>query len=395
MWWSMSYGEPIHTSPAPRGPESWTPASAMNADHIPESRRELRGDKALSRRWPPAPAKLPRGRCAASAGRDRRPAASRRPPGQERRLAAAPAITITSASPTWSWRHAAAASDPERRASRSAEARARLRRPPTRARPGGTGAELSAWVASHAASAAAAAAASPRSGHAGSAGALGSSSLLIGAHAGMLRRVSPSWILSCRSSDRAFARQGPDDPGLVARAPERGSQRRPELLDRPALPGLWSEREVEAAARARAAGRAAGGAAAVGEPRAGGRAGPPLPLAIGLTPVSASYSTSASAYRSAGAPASSPAACSGAIYASGADDIARPGQRVATDHPGDAEVGQLGPIRRRGRALRDQDVRRLDVAVDDALAVGVPERVAQGDSDRDDVAVGQPALASS
>ena len=76
----------------------------------------------------------------------------------------------------------------------------------------------------------------------------------------------------------------------------------------------------------------------------------------------------------------------------GADHVARAGQRVAAEHARDAEVGQPGELRRRGRALGDEHVGGLDVAVDHALGVRVRERVAQRDPDLDDVAVRQPAV---
>ena len=57
-----------------------------------------------------------------------------------------------------------------------------------------------------------------------------------------------------------------------------------------------------------------------------------------------------------------------------------------------AEVGQLGRSPAPAPAPRHQHVRRLDVAVDDALRVGVRQRVAQRDAHLDDVAVGQLAL---
>ena len=54
---------------------------------------------------------------------------------------------------------------------------------------------------------------------------------------------------------------------------------------------------------------------------------------------------------------------------------------------GDAEVGQLGEPRSRGRLGEDHHVARLDVAVDDPALVGVLEGVAQRHADARDVAV--------
>ena len=75
----------------------------------------------------------------------------------------------------------------------------------------------------------------------------------------------------------------------------------------------------------------------------------------------------------------------------GPDDVAGARQRVAAEHAGDAEVGQPGQLRGRCRALGNQHVGGLDVAVDHALGMGVGERVAQRDPDLDDVAIRQPA----
>ena len=87
-------------------------------------------------------------------------------------------------------------------------------------------------------------------------------------------------------------------------------------------------------------------------------------LLTGLTPVSASYSTSASEYRSAGAPAVEALGLLGRHVGGRADHVAGARQRVAAEHARDAEVGQLGQPGRRRRALGNQHVRRLDVAVD-------------------------------
>ena len=73
----------------------------------------------------------------------------------------------------------------------------------------------------------------------------------------------------------------------------------------------------------------------------------------------------------------------------GAEVGGRPGRlalvglrRCARDAAGDAEVGQSCPGAERGGAVRDEhDVRRLDVAVDDAVGVHVLERL--GDVVRD------------
>jgi hypothetical protein len=54
---------------------------------------------------------------------------------------------------------------------------------------------------------------------------------------------------------------------------------------------------------------------------------------------------------------------------------------------GDAEVGQLGPSHDIARAVRDQNVGWLDVAVDHALPMGVIERLTEADPDLDDLPV--------
>ena len=61
-------------------------------------------------------------------------------------------------------------------------------------------------------------------------------------------------------------------------------------------------------------------------------------------------------------------------------------------HPRDAEVGELRDARAVVRPSGTMTLPRLDVAVDDAAAVGVRERVAQRDADPQHVAVGQRAL---
>ena len=58
-----------------------------------------------------------------------------------------------------------------------------------------------------------------------------------------------------------------------------------------------------------------------------------------------------------------------------ADDVARARQRRVAGQVRDAEVGQLRRRARGARAVGDDHVLRLDVAVDDAAAVGVLERV--------------------
>ena len=63
------------------------------------------------------------------------------------------------------------------------------------------------------------------------------------------------------------------------------------------------------------------------------------------------------------------------------------GEGVAPDDAGHAEVRQLGHLGRAGRRLGDEHVGGLDVAMDDALVVGVLEGVAQRERDGDDVAI--------
>ena len=69
-----------------------------------------------------------------------------------------------------------------------------------------------------------------------------------------------------------------------------------------------------------------------------------------------------------------------------AGDVAERGQRVELGHLGEAEVEQphVDLVRLRVEVLGEEDVRRLDVAVDDPLAVGVRERLRdlRGDLDR-------------
>ena len=76
-----------------------------------------------------------------------------------------------------------------------------------------------------------------------------------------------------------------------------------------------------------------------------------------------------------------------------ADDVARDGQRVVADHAGDAEVRQLGHGRPVVRPVGHDHVARFDVAMDDAAAVGVGQRVGQGDTEAQHVAVGELAVA--
>ncbi len=63
----------------------------------------------------------------------------------------------------------------------------------------------------------------------------------------------------------------------------------------------------------------------------------------------------------------------------------------ALDDPRDAEVGQLRDRAAGVRRIRHEHVRRLHVAVDDPLRVGVRERLAERDPDLGDVAVRQLA----
>ena len=70
------------------------------------------------------------------------------------------------------------------------------------------------------------------------------------------------------------------------------------------------------------------------------------------------------------------------------DDVAGEGERIPAHQARDSEVGQLRDLRRGERPLGHEDVRRLDVAMNDAVGVGVGERVAERDPDPDDVAIG-------
>ena len=74
-----------------------------------------------------------------------------------------------------------------------------------------------------------------------------------------------------------------------------------------------------------------------------------------------------------------------------ADDVAGRGQGRRVGEAGDAEVHQLGA---RLAVLGDEDVLRLDVAVDDAARVGVVERLAEIGADLADLAVAERALAA-
>ena len=150
-------------------------------------------------------------------------------------------------------------------------------------------------------------------------------------------------------------------------------------------PGRWP-------VRARAEGRGAGAAAAAGACRAAGRARAAAPARTGLTPLRASYRTSASENRSADAPAGSPCACSGAMYAT--VPITSP-VRVSESPPSTRATPKSvsrADLRARSAALGDQHVGRLDVAVDHAVGVGMGERVAQRDPDLHDVAIRQPTV---
>ncbi len=75
----------------------------------------------------------------------------------------------------------------------------------------------------------------------------------------------------------------------------------------------------------------------------------------------------------------------------GADDVAGRGQGGAVGEAGDAEVHQLGAEFPLGG---DEDVLRLDVAVDDAARVGVVERLAEVGADLADLAVAERPFAA-
>ena len=74
------------------------------------------------------------------------------------------------------------------------------------------------------------------------------------------------------------------------------------------------------------------------------------------------------------------------------DDVAGARQRRVARQVGDAEVGQLRRRAGGARAVGDDHVLGLDVAVDDAAAVRVLERVGEREADPQHVAVGQLAL---
>ncbi len=76
----------------------------------------------------------------------------------------------------------------------------------------------------------------------------------------------------------------------------------------------------------------------------------------------------------------------------GPDDVAGQRERVVARDPRHTEVRQLGRRPTIGDRVRDQDVQRLDVAVDDPALVGVGQRVAERDADLDHIAIRQRAL---
>jgi hypothetical protein len=74
-----------------------------------------------------------------------------------------------------------------------------------------------------------------------------------------------------------------------------------------------------------------------------------------------------------------------------AEHVAGARQRILADEARTAEVRQLGGFRAVLRAVRDEHVLRLDVAVDDAARVRVGERAGECDSDREQLLVAQVA----
>ena len=75
-----------------------------------------------------------------------------------------------------------------------------------------------------------------------------------------------------------------------------------------------------------------------------------------------------------------------------ADDVAGERQAVLPDQAGHPEVGELDHPGVARRGVGQEHVRRLEVAVHDAVGVGMGERIAQGVPDPDDVAVRQPPV---
>ena len=96
----------------------------------------------------------------------------------------------------------------------------------------------------------------------------------------------------------------------------------------------------------------------------------------GGRPVSSAYITPARLYWSARAVTGVPAACSGRHVVGRAEHAPRDGDAGRAEHTGDAEVGQL-----RLTPVGEQDVGRLDVAVDHAVVVRVLQRAADLQSD--------------
>ena len=110
--------------------------------------------------------------------------------------------------------------------------------------------------------------------------------------------------------------------------------------------------------------------------------------ANGTVPVTASIKDSARQYTSALPSTVSPRACSGDGVARGAEQ--HPvglGPRRLGQRPGQAEVGDA-----QAAVLAEQQVRRLDVAVDEALAVGVVE--APGRLETDEQRLGRASAAA-
>ena len=182
-----------------------------------------------------------------------------------------------------------------------------------------------------------------------------------------------------------------DDPGFVRNPGLRGGQRRPQLIEPSALSGARTERQVDRLtelARELAA-LTAKGRQAHPQPsclRAAG-AGPD-----GVHAGETLVEDEREREQIGGDARGQPLGLFGCHVRGGADHVPGHRQRVAAEHTGDAEVGQPGHAGLARGPVGNEHVRRLDVAMDHAVGVGMRQRVAQRDPDLDHVAVGQAPL---